>query len=137
MDQVSSERAELCRCRPPEGLRTPLLVRKSNIEDVIQTEAEVSAAVRGSNGGRAGYMSGVCMEDLKVWIGEATQKKKLVRIRWELVLILLQHNFGDTIPLAELAWVTMTLAPKGRGGCGILGSLSWNGRCEQQWCSFG
>ena len=54
LDEVSTESAELYRCRPPEGLRVPLLVQKSNIEDGIPREAEVASAVRGLKGGRLG-----------------------------------------------------------------------------------
>ena len=39
LDEVSKERAELYMWRPPEGLRVPLLVRKSDIEYGISTEA--------------------------------------------------------------------------------------------------
>ena len=38
---MSTERAELYMCRPPEGLRVPILVRQSVIEDDIPTEDEV------------------------------------------------------------------------------------------------
>ena len=66
-------------CRPPEGLRVPLLVRQSDIKYGIPTEAEVAAAVRGLNGGRGGVPSVMRTEDLKIWLGEATRKKEPVR----------------------------------------------------------
>ena len=39
LDEVTSGTAELYRCRPPEGLRVPLLVQKSDIKYGIPTEA--------------------------------------------------------------------------------------------------
>ena len=48
------ERAELYRCRPPKELRVPILVWKSDIKDVIPTESEVEALVKGMKVGRAG-----------------------------------------------------------------------------------
>ena len=65
LDEVSKERAELYMWRPPEGLRVPLLVRESDIEDGISTEAEVAAAVRGLKGGRAEGLPGMRTEYLK------------------------------------------------------------------------
>ena len=60
------ERAELYRCRLPEGLSIPLLVRQSDIKDGISREAEVAEEVRGMKGGRLGGPSGMHAEDLKV-----------------------------------------------------------------------
>ena len=47
LDEVTVERAELYRRRPPEGLKFQLLVRQADIEEGIPTEAEVAEAVRG------------------------------------------------------------------------------------------
>ena len=52
LGDVAVDTEELYRCRPPEVLRVPLLVRQGGIEDGIQTEAEVSEAVMGLKGGR-------------------------------------------------------------------------------------
>ena len=41
LDKVTTERAEIYSCRPPEVLRVQILVRKSDISDGIPTEAEV------------------------------------------------------------------------------------------------
>ena len=65
LDQVSTERANIYRCRPPEGLQVPLLVRQFDIEYGIPTEAEVEASVRVLKGGRKGVLSGMHAEDLK------------------------------------------------------------------------
>ena len=59
------KRAEIYRCRPPEGLRVPLLVQQSDIKYGIPTEAEVTEAARGLKGGRLGGPSGMRTEDLK------------------------------------------------------------------------
>ena len=60
------EGAELYRCRTMEGLRVPLMVRQVDIEDVIPTEVEFAAEVKGLKGGRLGDSSGMCAEYLKV-----------------------------------------------------------------------
>ena len=59
------KRAEIYRCRPPEGLRVPLLVQQSDIKYGIPTEAEVTESARGLKGGILGGPSGMCAEDLK------------------------------------------------------------------------
>ena len=56
---MSTERAELYRCRLPEGLRVPILVRQSDIADGVTTEVEVETVVKGLKGGRAGAPSGM------------------------------------------------------------------------------
>ena len=116
LDQVSTDRADLYRCRTPEGLRVPLLVCQSDIKDGLTTEAEVSVPVRVLEGSIAGGPPGMRTEDLKGWIMEATCKKEPVR-RWgELVVRLVQRNCADGTPLEELEWTIMVLIPKGKGG---------------------
>ena len=39
LDELSTEKEELYRCRPTEGLTVPILVRKSDIENGIPTES--------------------------------------------------------------------------------------------------
>ena len=120
---MTVERAKLYKCRPPEGLKSPLLVRQVDIEDGIPTEAGVAKAVRGMKGGRAGVPSGMHTEDLKGWLREATCMKSPVRRRWELLVRLLHQMFRDDTSPEELAWATMALNPKGKGefwGIGIV-----------------
>ena len=57
--EVSTERTELYRCRPPEVLRVPILVRQSDIADGVPKEVEVETVVKGLKGGRAGPPSGM------------------------------------------------------------------------------
>ena len=54
VDEVTVERVELYRCRLPEGLKVPLLVRKVEIKDSIPTESEVAEEVQVLKGGRMG-----------------------------------------------------------------------------------
>ena len=65
MDEVSTEREELYRCRPPEGKKVPILVRQSYIKDGIPTELEVDTPVKGMKEGSTGGPSGIRAEDLK------------------------------------------------------------------------
>ena len=109
------ERVELYRCRPPEGLQVPLLVRQSNIEDGMPTEAEVAEAVRVLKGGRAGGLSGMHTNESKGWLQEATRKKEPVRRWWDLLVRLVQRTLGYGTPPAELAWETIFLISKGKG----------------------
>ena len=53
---MSADRAELYRCRTPEGLRVPLLVHPEAIKDDIPAEAEIrmNMAVQGLKIGRLG-----------------------------------------------------------------------------------
>ena len=81
LDKVTVDRTEIYRCRPPKGLRVPLLMRQADIKDGTPTKAEVSEAVRGLKGVRSGGPPGTCSEDLKLWLWEATHKKGLARIR--------------------------------------------------------
>ena len=109
------ERVELYRCRPPEGLQVPLLVRQSNIEDGMPTEAEVAEAVRVLKGVRAGGLSGMHTNESKGWLQEATRKKEPVRRWWDLLVRLLQKMSREGTPLEELTWAKMVLIPKGEG----------------------
>ena len=68
LDEVSTERAELYRCRPPEVLRVPILVRQSDIEDGIPTEAELGITVKVLKGVRVWGAPGMRAEDLKEWL---------------------------------------------------------------------
>ena len=78
---MTAERTKIYKCRLPEGLRVPLLVKQSNIKDAMTTEAELSEAVRGTKGGREEGPSGMCTEDLKGWLHEVTCKKDPLRRR--------------------------------------------------------
>ena len=97
--EVTVEQTELYRFRPLEGLRVPLLVLQANIKDGIPMEAEVAEEVRGLKGGRLGVPSGMCAEDLKEWIREATHKKEPARRRWEILVRLVHRTFGDETPI--------------------------------------
>ena len=44
---MSTEKTDLYRCRPLEGIQPPLIIQKYDIEDVIPTEVGVAAVVRG------------------------------------------------------------------------------------------
>ena len=50
-----------------------------------------------------------------------------MRTQWELLVRLLQRTFGDGNLQEELAWVTLVLIPKGRGGYQGIGlvEVSW------------
>ena len=49
---MTTERAELYRCRPPEGIWAPLLVRPLGVDEGIPLEAEIELAVWGLKGWR-------------------------------------------------------------------------------------
>ena len=59
LDEVSMERADLYTCRPSVGLRFPILVHQSDIDDGIPMETEVETEVRGLKGGRVGDLPGM------------------------------------------------------------------------------
>ena len=68
LNEVSIEWSELYRCRPPEGLKVPILVRQADIEDGITTEAEMETSVKWLKRVRAGVPLGICADELKEWI---------------------------------------------------------------------
>ena len=115
LDQVTTERVEIYRCRLPEGLWVILLVQLEEVDDGIPSEAEIELAVRGLKRGRASGLSGMHTEDLKGWLQEYNCNKYLVRKQWELLVILINLKFGDETLLEELMWSTMVLLHKGRG----------------------
>ena len=84
-------------------------MRQLDIKDDIPTEMEVGTAVKEKNGDRRGVPSGMCEEDLKGWLQEATRKKELVRRRWDIVVILVQRTLGDGTPPSDRVWETMVL----------------------------
>ena len=66
-------------------------------------------------------------EDLKGWLGEATQNKEPMRKWWIILVRLVQRMLRDGIPPAELACATMVLILKGKGkywGIGLAG-VAW------------
>ena len=115
LENITVAWVELYRCRSPEGLKVPLLVRKADNEDGIPTGAEVADAVWGLKGGRAGGPSVMQAEDLKGWLREATHTKAPSQRRWEILVRLLHWTFRDGTPPEELTWATMVLIPKGKG----------------------
>ena len=66
--------------------------------------------------GRAGGLSGMRAEDLKVWLGEASREMDPVTYRWQLLVRLIQTTFKDGAVPEEVAWAMMVFLPKGRGG---------------------
>ena len=73
LDSIATERLEIYRCRPPEGLRFPILVTPAAVENGILGEEEVAQAVRIFKRGRDGAPSGMRAEDLKEWLKEASR----------------------------------------------------------------
>ena len=59
MDSIATERVELYRCRPPEGLRVNILVTPAAVEDRIPGEEEVVQLVWSFNRGRSGVLLGM------------------------------------------------------------------------------
>ena len=60
------ERLELYRCKPPEGLRVPILVSPTKVEDGVPEEAEIAQAVRGiKERGGVGGPAGMRVETLR------------------------------------------------------------------------
>ena len=55
-------------------------------------------------------------DDLKGWLRDDKCKKVPERIRWELVVRLLQVTFGEENVPEEVAWVKMVLLLKGKRG---------------------
>ena len=51
---MTTERAELYKFRPPEGLRIPLLVQPAEVDDIIPPEEEIELGAQGLKGGRSG-----------------------------------------------------------------------------------
>ena len=79
--QVSTERSDLYRCRPTEGLQVPLLVQPGEIEYGVLTEAYIEVSVQVLKGVIARVPSGMCAEYLKGWLWEATRNKGPLRIQ--------------------------------------------------------
>ena len=63
------------------------------------------------------------LEDLKRWLREANLKKDPERIKWELVVRLVQVTFEDENVLEEVAWATMFLITKVKGEYWVIGML--------------
>ena len=97
LDRITTERAEIYRCRPPEELHGTILVTPSEVEDRVPEESEVAQKVRRLKGGRVGGPSGMCEEDLKGWLWESSWEKKLVKCRWQLLVRLIQRTFEDGV----------------------------------------
>ena len=113
---MSADRSEIYRCQPPEGIQVPLLVQLFVINNDIAEKAEEDMVVQGLKFRRAGGPSGMRVEYLNRWIREANCKKYPERRRWELVVRLVQGMFGGGTAPEDIAWATMVVLPKGKGG---------------------
>ena len=68
LDQVSTEKTDIYRCRLPEGLWALLLVQPADIYDGIPTEVVIAVVVRGLKVGRTGFPLVMSAEGLKGWL---------------------------------------------------------------------
>ena len=115
LDRIATEQAELYRYRPPEGLRLPILVTPSAVDNRLPGEEEVAQAVRSLKRGRAGGPSGMKVEGLKGWLREASRETDPVTHWWRLLVRIIQKTFEDGAVPEEVEWATMVFLPKGRG----------------------
>ena len=90
MDRIATEREELYRCRPPEGIQVTILVTPAVVDNGFPEETETEQAVIGLKGGRAGGLSIMRAEDLKVWLWEASWGNNPVRRQWQLLVRIIQ-----------------------------------------------
>ena len=95
LDSIATERLEIYRCRPPEGLRFHILVTLAAVENGILGEEEVAQAVRIFKRGRAGVPSGMRGEDLKRWLRDSSRETDPVTHWWRLLVRLIQKTFED------------------------------------------
>ena len=95
LDQIATERAEMYRCRPHEGVRVTILVMPAEVEYGVPEEAEVAQAVQGLKGGIEVVLSGMRVEYLKRWFQEASREKNPVKHWWRLLVRLIQRKFED------------------------------------------
>ena len=56
------------------------------------------------------------VEDLKGWLREASRETNPVNHQWRLLVRLIQKTSKDGVVPEEVAWATVVLLPKGRGG---------------------
>ena len=70
-------------------------MRLEEFNDKIPSEADIDLVVWGLKGGRVGGPSGMRAKDLKGWIREAKRENDPVSRRWELLVKLVQLEFGD------------------------------------------
>ena len=89
LEFISVERAEIYRCRTPEGICVPILVTPSEVENGVPKEAEVAQLVWKFKGGRAGRLLDMWAEDLKGWLREASRDKNQMKSRWRLLVSLI------------------------------------------------
>ena len=84
--KIATKRVDLFRCRPPEGLRVPILVTLVVVEYGIPGEEEVTQAVPSLKICRSGGPLDMRAKDLKEWLREASRKTDLVTHRWRLLV---------------------------------------------------
>ena len=81
------------------------------VNDDIPSEAEIRVSVRGLKCGRSGVPLDMRAEELKGWLREAKRKKVTLRIRWDLVVRLVQLYFGGGTMPEYISWSIMFLLP--------------------------
>ena len=62
LDRIMTEREDIYRCRPPEGLPVPILVTPAEVEDRIPLEVDIEQAVRDLKRRTVGGPSGMRVE---------------------------------------------------------------------------
>ena len=97
LDRISTERVDLYRCRPPEGICVPITVITEKVDNVFPEEADIEQAVRGLKRGRSGSLYGMQAEDIKGWLQEASQEKNPARRECRLLVRLTQRTFKDGV----------------------------------------
>ena len=89
LESIATERAEIYKCRPPEGLQVPILVTMEAVEDRILGEEKVAQAVQSLKRVRAGGLLGMMAEDLKGWLRELSRETDPVTYWWRLLVQLI------------------------------------------------
>ena len=114
LDLVATERTDIYRCRPPEGLQVPIMVTLAEVDYGIPEGEEIERAVKGLKGEREDEPSGMQAEDLKGWLQEALWENNPVRRWWQFLVRRIQRRFEDGFVPEEVSWGTIVFLPKVR-----------------------
>ena len=120
---ITRERVDLYRQRNSPGDPIPVIIDPFVIPDEPPLEVELAETVKRFKRGKAPGPSGIRTDHLKDWLTVATRENNPDRLRWDMLVRLVQHVFATGEIPTTMTWATIVLLPKSDSGVRGIGLL--------------